>query len=100
MNKIKLKYLRWKNTSDWVFKRKHKNTTIENIYYSIKPTNTHPGWRKNFFVIYKASKLQPDSKFLKQMVTDTFLHLRETKNEWRFAKHIYKEIQKRLKEIG
>ncbi len=99
MNKIKLKYLRWKNTSKWIFKKKHKDTTLEDIFFSIKPTNTYPGWRHNFFVLYKAMKMNPKSRFMVIMVNECFLSLRESKKNWKFAKHIFKDIiKKKLEE--
>ena len=96
MNKIKLKYLRWQNTSKWCYKRKHKNTTLEDVFYSIKPTNTYPGQRHNFFVLYKALKMNPENRFIKQMVNGNYLGLQEIKKRWKFAKHIFKNIKKKL----
>ena len=65
-NKIKLMYLRWKNKKEnnnmtLLDKKKYDGKEINNInmtllkvFYSIKPTNTYPGWLHNNLKLYRA----------------------------------------------
>jgi len=96
MNWLKLKYLRWKNKSDWVFKRKFNKITPNDIYFNIKPTTTYKDMIHNFIMLYKVIKLNPDSKLLKEMVNSAYLNICVSKQRWKFAKIIYRIMKERI----
>lgn len=108
MNKIKLTYLRWKNKKDinninMTLLDKKKYHTKENnikmalldVFYSIKPTNTYPGWLHNNLKLYRALQYNPENKIIKRMFMDGHLRLFSMKSTWKFAKQIYKQERER-----
>lgn len=96
MNWLKLQYVRWKNKSKWMHNRMLKKITVEDIFYNIKPTNTYIGMVHNFLKIYKATKMNPNSKILKKMVNATYLNLFSMRQRWKFAKISYKMMKERF----
>lgn len=90
MNKLKLMYVRWKNTSKWRNRRICKKRAVEDIFYGIKSTNTFPGWLHNNLKIYRSLKKKPESILLKRMFMENHLMLFSLKGRWKFAKQVYK----------
>ncbi len=91
MNKIKLKYLRRKNKKEI----NNINMTLLDVFYSIKPTNTYPGWLHNNLKLYRAIQYNPENKFLKRMFMDGHLSLFAMKRAWKFARQVYKQERER-----
>ena len=95
MNKIKLMYLRWKNTSKWYNKKEINKMTLLDVFYGIKPTNTYIGWLHNNLKLYRAIQYNPENKILKRMFMDGHLSLFAMKRTWKFARRIYKQERER-----
>ncbi len=96
MNKIKLMYLRRKNTSKWYNKTEINKMTLLDVFYSIKPTNTYVGWLHNNLKLYRAMQHHPEKKFLKRMFMDGHLSLFAMKRTWKFARQVYKQERERF----
>ena len=95
MNKIKLMYLRWKNTSKWYNKKEINKVTLLDVFYGIKPTNTYIGWLHNNLKLYRAIQYHPENKILKRMFMDGHLSLFAMKRTWKFARQVYKQERER-----
>ncbi len=91
MNKIKLTYLRWKNKKEI----NNINMTLLDVFYSIKPTNTYPGWLHNNLKLYRAIQYHSENKILKRMFMDGHLSLFAMKRTWKFARQVYKQERER-----
>ena len=98
-NKIKLMYLRWKNTSKWDNKKEIDKMPLFDVFYNIKPTNTYPGWLHNNLKLYRALQYHPENKMLKKMFIDGHLNLFAMKRKWKFGRSILKAQRKRGEEV-
>ncbi len=102
MNRIKLAYVRHCNTSKRIRKKrlqKHIDSGVQGIYDRIRPISTYKGARHTFFQLYKAMKMNPESKIIKIMVNENYLGLRAYKQKLKFAKGVYQSLKKELKEL-
>jgi len=105
-------YLRWKNKEEinkkeinsmtLIDKKKYNEKEINNnketlreVFYSIMPTNTYPGWLRNNLKLYRALQYHPENKMLKRMFMDGHLNLFAMKRRWKFARSILKSQRER-----
>ena len=103
MNRIKLAYVRYCNTSKRIRKKRLQRTIdsgVQGIYNNIRDMSTYKGFIHNFFQIYKFLKQNPDHKFLKYMVNSHYIKLAVMKAKWKFAKQLYKDFKKELEAIN
>lgn len=90
MNKLKLMYVRWKNTSKWRNRRICRKMTVEDVFCNIKFINTYPERLHNNLKLYRVMKKNPKSKIVKIMFMEGHLRLFSLKSTWKFAKQVHK----------